>query len=196
MAFTLQFGFLPTHLGETRMKPAIAAALISLSLFSTAALAEEPAAAVSASGAAAEPAPKAYVSAFVGTTLVTRASSGEVLGPTQDISPMVGGGYVINETWAVELDIGPTFVVGNGYTGLAVQPGVVITLNSFFYVCARLLATVHPTLSFAAIPGVGLTYTFKGGWAPFLELDGVIARNATGGADLSALVSLGIAKYF
>ncbi len=178
------------------MKPILAAALMSLSLFSTTSFAEEPAAAVSTSGAAAEPSPKAYVSAFVGTTLVTRASGGEVAGPTQDISPMVGAGYLINETWAVELDIGPTFVVGNGYTGLAVMPGVVITLNSYLYVCARLLATVHPSLAFAAIPGIGLTYTFKGGWAPFAELDGVVARNATGGADLSAAFSIGLAKYF
>ncbi len=75
------------------------------------------------------------------------------------------------------------------------MPGVVITLNSYVYLCARLLATVQPSFALAGISGVGLTYTFKGGWAPFAELDGVIAQG-TGGAALSAALSIGVAKYF
>jgi hypothetical protein len=54
---------------------------------------------------------------------------------------------------------------------------------------------VHPTFALAGLPGVGVTYSFKGGWAPFAELDAVIAQG-TGGAALSAALSVGIAKSF
>jgi hypothetical protein len=166
------------------------------SLFvSSFAFAEGPSAEVSSGVSTSEPSPRAYVSVFAGTTLLTRGGAGDLAGPSKDFSPMVGAGYLINDTWAVELDVGPTFVAGTGYTGLALMPGVVITLNSYVYLCARLLATVHPGFALAGIPGIGLTYTFKGGWAPFAELDGVIAQG-TGGAAVSAAFSVGLEKFF
>lgn len=175
--------------------PALIAAL-SLALLVGSARAETPQAEVSASPEAPSASPKVYLSAFAGTTLLTRAAAGDVLGPSQDVTPMVGIGYVITDAWALELDLGPTFVASSGYSGLAVVPGVVFTVNSYLYLCGRLITTLHPTLAFAAEPGVGLTYTFKGGWAPFAELDAVILRNPAGGADLSAALAVGIAKYF
>jgi hypothetical protein len=172
--------------------------LAALAILSAASMvrAEAPAAAVSSSVEPAAAAPKFYVSAFLGTTLLARPAAGEVRGPNQDLTPMAGLGYLLTDAWALELDVGPTFVAGSGYSGLAVMPGVVYTVNSYLYLCGRVMITVHPTPAVAAVPGVGLSYTFKSGWAPFAELDGVILRNPTGGADLSAAVSIGVARYF
>lgn len=125
-------------------RTALLAALVVLSDASSV-RGDEPAAAVSLSGEPAAAAPRFYVSAFLGTTLLTRPAAGELRGPSQDLSPMVGLGYL---------------------------------------------------LTVAAVPGVGFSYTFKSGWAPFAELDGVILRNPTGGADLSAAVSIGVARSF
>ncbi len=111
---------------------------------------------------------------------------------------MVGFGYVVNAAWSVEVDLGLTWVRGSGYTGFALVPGLVFTVNPYVYLCGRLITIVHPSFSFAAEPGVGVTYTFSNGWAPFAELDGIISRSSTmmGGADVSAALSVGVAKYF
>ena len=176
------------------MKRLVFAVLLVVSS-SVAAAAAEPSPGVSVTLPEA-PAPKFYLSTFLGTTLVTRAVAGDVLGPSKDLTPMLGVGFILTDAWALELDVGPTFVAGPGYTGLAVMPGLVYTANSYVYLCARVMATVHPTLALAAVPGVGLSYTFKSGWAPFAELDGVIAGSAGGGATVSAAASIGIARYF
>jgi hypothetical protein len=168
---------------------------VSAAALASTAWAQSPQAEVTSSVSVA-PSPKLYLAAFAGTTLVTRGSAGTLLGPSQDVTPMVGIGYVLTPSWSLELDVGPTFVAGTGYTGLALVPGVVFTVNSYLYLCGRVITILHPSVAFIAQPGVGLSYTFSGGWAPFAELDFVIASSALGGADVSAALAVGVAKYF
>jgi hypothetical protein len=143
-----------------------------------------------------EASPSLYVTAFAGTTLLN-STAGALNGPSRDVSPTVGAGYLLNDKWALELDVAATWVVGN-YAGLAVVPGVVYTINQYLYACARLIAIVHPSFSFAAEPGVGFTYPLPNGWAPFAELDGVLTLGTTSRSviDVAGGLSIGIAKYF
>ncbi len=142
--------------------------------------------------------PTAYVAAFLGTTLATRATEGALGGPLGDVSPMLGVGYLLDAKWAVELDLGPTLVVGTGYTALAVVPGLVFTANDWLYACLRACLTVHPTPLVSLMPGVGVSKTFESGWAPFAELDLVVVSSASprGGADLAAAIAVGVSRYF
>ncbi len=64
--------------------------LLTSLLVSTFALAEGPSAEVTSGVSTSEPSPKAYVSVFAGTTLLTRGGAGDLAGPSRDFTPMVG----------------------------------------------------------------------------------------------------------
>ena len=144
--------------------------------------------------APAAPAPRYYSTVFAGTTLAWRASGERFAGPSRDVSPMVGVGYLLTDTVALELDLGPTFLP-EGYGSFSLVPGVVWSFNPYVYAAARALVSVDPARSVIFSPGVGATYAFSNGLAPFVELS-ALGHPKKGGPDLGAGVSAGVSYYF
>jgi hypothetical protein len=56
------------------------------------------------------------------TTLFHKPNVGSASGWQEDIGPVVGYGRYVTDTVALELDIGPSFVHGSGYSGLFLVP--------------------------------------------------------------------------
>jgi hypothetical protein len=105
--------------------------------------------------AAPEASPLNYVGAGAATTLFHKPNSGPASGWQEDIGPVVGYGRYITDTIALELDLGPSFVRGSGYSGFFLVPGAVWSFSTHFYVAARFLVEVDPQIDFAVFPGIG-----------------------------------------
>ena len=174
------------------------AAVVLATIFSNLARAE-PAAPLSAESSAA-PKPPAdafapnYFAAMVGTTLAYRAPHRAFAGTQGDVSPMIGYGRFLTKTIAVELDLGPT-VIGGALTSFTLMPGVVWAFHPNVYGAARFLVPVHPQVNLGVAPGIGFTYTFAGGIAPFAEFNAV-SMVARGAPDLGVAASLGAVYGF
>lgn len=139
--------------------------------------------------------PHWYATVFAGTTLASRAG-GAVSGPSRDVTPMVGVGYLLSDAWALELDLGPTFLP-EGYGSFSLTPGVVWSFSKNFYAAGRVTVPVHPSLGALVVsPGVGATVAFDSGLAPFVELDALAWRGAAGGVDLGGVVAVGVSYFF
>lgn len=126
-----------------------------------------------ASPAAPTPAasPLNYVGAGTATTLFHKPNSGPASGWQEDIAPVVGYGRYITNTIALELDLGPSFVRGSGYSGFFLVPAAVWSFSTHFYVAARFLVEADPQIDFALFPGIGAIYTFPNQVALGLELN-------------------------
>ena len=113
---------------------------------------------------------RVYGAALVATTLVYRAPNGDTTAPVKDMSPIVGLGYLLNDTTSVELDVGPTFMDGE-YVSLTLVPSVNWNFGKYFYSTSRFLIMVDPFVNIAWLPGVGTYYAFDSGLAPFAEVE-------------------------
>ncbi len=71
-----------------------------------------------------------YGVGLIATTLALRPGGGSFDGPQEDITVDVGVGYFLSDEFAVEIDIGPTFVSGE-YVALALVPAVIEPRISF-----------------------------------------------------------------
>jgi hypothetical protein len=134
----------------------------------TSARADEPA---SPAGPAPEASPLNYVGAGAATTLFHKPNSGPASGWQEDIAPVVGYGRYITSTIALELDVGPSFVRGSGYSGFFFVPAAVWSFSTHFYVAARFLVEADPQIDFAVFPGIGGIYTFSNQVSLGLELN-------------------------
>lgn len=118
-----------------------------------------------APAAAPEPAPAAtplnYLTVAATTTLFHKPNSGSASGWQEDIGPVVGYGRYVTDTVALELDLGPSFVRGSGYTGFFLVPAAVWSFSTHVYAAARFLVEVDPEANFALFPGIGGVYTFN-----------------------------------
>jgi hypothetical protein len=101
-----------------------------------------------APAAAPEPAPAAtplnYLTVAATTTLFHKPNSGSASGWQEDIGPVVGYGRYVTDTVALELDLGPSFVRGSGYTGFFLVPAAVWSFSTHVYAAARFLVEVDP----------------------------------------------------
>ncbi len=115
--------------------------------------------------AAPEPAPAAtplnYLTVAATTTLFHQPNSGSASGWQKDIGPVVGYGRYVTDTVALELDLGPSFASGSGYTGFFLVPAAVWSFSTHVYAAARFLVEVDPEIDLALFPGIGGVYTFN-----------------------------------
>jgi hypothetical protein len=152
-----------------------------------------------ASPAAPAPTPAAsplnYVGAGAATTLFHKPNSGPASGWQEDIAPVVGYGRYITNTIALELDLGPSFVRGSGYSGFFLVPAAVWSFSTHFYVAARFLVEADPQIDFALFPGIGAIYTFPNqvGLGLELNLESFIGRGNPG---FAVVVTPGIEYSF
>jgi len=143
-------------------------------------------------GSAAAPAPVNYVAGFVGTTLAYRPNGGSWDGWQRDATTLLGYGRQVTPKLALELDAGPTWV--SGYSGFALTPGLVYSLNPSVYVAARFAVPVDPELNLVLLPGIGLSHAF-GRAMPTLELN-VSSAVGRGKPDLGVSLTLGLLVFF
>jgi hypothetical protein len=112
-----------------------------------------------------------YTTVLVGTTLAFRPSGGKFSGAQKDITPMIGGGYYLTSRLAAEVDLGPTYDSAGNYVAFSFVPGIIYSLNNYLYVSSRFSIPSKPEASFSIFPGIGVTYPFKSGFAPYLEVN-------------------------
>ncbi len=110
--------------------------------------------------AAAAATPLNYVTVAATTTLFHKPNVGPSSGWQEDIGPVVGYGRYVTDTVALELDIGPSFVRGTGYSGLFLVPSAIWGFSTHVYAAARLLVELDPQADLALFPGIGGVYTF------------------------------------
>jgi len=67
------------------------------------------------------------------TTLFHKPNVGSASGWQEDIGPVVGYGRYVTDTVALELDIGPSFVHGSGYSGLFLVPSAIWGFSTHVY---------------------------------------------------------------
>jgi hypothetical protein len=147
-------------------------------------------------GRAADPAPPPanYVAGFLGTTLAYKPPDGSWDGWQKDFSTTLGYGRQITPKLALELDLGPTWVSGSGYSSFALVPGVVWTINPTVYAAARFVVPVDPQTNFVLLPGIGLSRAF-GRVMPTLELN-LSSAVGRGDPDLGVTLTAGLLVFF
>jgi hypothetical protein len=128
------------------------------------------------------------------TTIAYRPPGGRLDGPQQDVTPEVGVGYFAGDTLAFEIDFGPTFVKSE-YAAFAVVPAVIWAFHANIYAAGRFIVPVDPELNLVLLPGIGGTYAFASGWAPFVELD-LASAIGRGDPDLGVALALGVTYLF
>jgi hypothetical protein len=143
---------------------------------------------------AAAPAPVNYVAAFVGTTLAYRPNGGSWDGWQKDFTTLLGYGRQVTPKLALELDAGPTWVSGSGYSSFALTPGLVYSFNPSVYAAARFAVPVDPEPNLVLLPGIGLSHAF-GRLMPTLELN-VSSAVGRGKPDLGVTLTLGLLVFF
>ncbi len=149
--------------------------------------------------AASAPAPAAsplnYVVAAATTTLFHKPNSGPASGWQEDIGPVVGYGRYVTDTIALEMDLGPAFAHGSGYTGFFLVPAAVWSFSTHVYAAARFLVELDPQVDLALFPGIGGVYTFPNQISVTLELnlESFIGR---GNPDFAVALTPGIVYSF
>jgi hypothetical protein len=156
------------------LRPSVVIAIVLVPGTVTLARADEPASLAAPAPAPAhalEATPLNYVGVGAATTLFHRPNSGPASGWQEDIGPVIGYGRYVTETIALELDLGPSFVRGSGYSGFFLVPGAVWSFSTHFYAAARFLVEADPQIDFAVFPGIGAIYTFPDQISLGLELN-------------------------
>jgi len=140
------------------------------------------------------PAPANYVATFLGTTLWYRPHGGSWDGWQKDATTLLGYGRQLTPKLALEVDLGPTWVNGSGYTGFAITPGLVWSINSSVYAAARFAIPVDPETNLVLLPGLGLSHAF-GRVMPTLEVN-VSSAVGRGKPDLAVTLTAGLLVFF
>jgi len=138
--------------------------------------------------------PSNYVAGFLGTTLAYKPPGGSWDGWQKDFSTTVGYGRQLTPKLALELDLGPTWVSGKGYSSFALVPGLVWTINPHVYAAARFVVPVDPETNFVLLPGIGLSHAF-GRVLPTLELN-LSSAVGRGDPDLGVTLTAGLLVFF
>ena len=138
--------------------------------------------------------PSNYVAGFLGSTLAYKPPGGSWDGWQKDFSITVGYGRQLTPKLALELDLGPTWVSGSGYSSFALVPGVVWTINPTVYAAARFVVPVDPQTNFILLPGIGLSRAF-GRVMPTLELN-LSSAVGRGDPDLGVTLTAGLLVFF
>ena len=97
--------------------------------------------------------PSNYVAALLGTTLGYKPPGGSWDGWQKDFSTTLGYGRQLTPKLALELDLGPTWVSGSGYSSFALVPGLVWSFNPTVYAAARFVVPVDPEPNLVLLPG-------------------------------------------
>ena len=139
--------------------------------------------------------PSNYVAAFLGTTLGYKPPGGSWDGWQKDFSTTVGYGRQLTPKLALELDLGPTWVSGTGYSSFALVPGVVWSFNPTVYAAARFVVPVDPEPNLVLLPGIGLSHMFGGRVMPTLELN-LSSAVGRGDPDLGVTLTAGVLVFF
>jgi hypothetical protein len=140
-------------------------------------------------------APSNYVAGFLGTTLAYKPPGGGSWdGWQKDFSTTIGYGRQVTPKLALELDLGPTWVNGNGYSSFALVPGVVWSIKPSVYAAARFVVPVDPELNLVLLPGLGLSRMF-GRVMPTLELN-LSSAVGRGDPDLGVTLTAGLLVFF
>jgi hypothetical protein len=108
--------------------------------------------------------------------------------------PLLGVGYFLFDTVAVELDVGPTLKSG-GYESFGLIPALVWRFHKILYATGRLMVTVDPELNLAVLPVLGVTHTLGVRTAPFFEL-GVRSTVRSGEPDFGLFHLIGLTYLF
>jgi len=145
-------------------------------------------------GPASAPPPSNYVATFLGTTLGYRPHGGSWDGWQKDATTLVGYGRQLTPKLALELDLGPTWVSGGGYSSFALTPGLVWSINPSVYAAARFAIPVDPELDLVLLPGLGLSHAF-GRVMPTLELN-LSSAVGRGKPDLGVTLTAGLLVFF
>ena len=176
------------------VRPCSLVAAAALAVSPSLARAEEPPAL--ASPAQEAPSPRFFVAVMASTTLASRPAGSSLSGPSRDVSPMVGLGYLLSDAWALELDAGPSFLPDEGYASFSLVPGIVYTFHPNFYAAARVTVPFHPSWGdVIAAPGLGATVALPGNLAPYLEAS-ALGWAGDGGLDVGAGVTAGVSLFF
>jgi hypothetical protein len=139
--------------------------------------------------------PSNYLAAFLGTTLGYKPPGGSWDGWQKDCSTTVGYGRQLTPKLALELDLGPTWVSGTGYSSFALVPGVVWSFNPTVYAAARIVVPVDPEPNLVLLPGIGLSHMFGGRVMPTLELN-LSSAVGRGDPDLGVTLTAGVLVFF
>ena len=150
---------------------------------------------VAGHGEDAAPPPVNYLAAFLGTTLGYKPPGGSWDGWQKDFSTTVGYGRQITPKLALELDLGPTWVSGSGYSSFALVPGLVWSFNPSVYAAARFVVPVDPEPNLVLLPGIGLSHMFGGRVMPTLELN-LSSAVGRGDPDLGVTLTAGLLVFF
>ena len=150
---------------------------------------------VAGHGEDAAPPPVNYLAAFLGTTLGYKPPGGSWDGWQKDFSTTVGYGRQITPKLALELDLGPTWVSGSGYSSFALVPGLVWSFNPTVYAAARFVVPVDPESNLVLLPGIGLSHMFGGRVMPTLELN-LSSAVGRGDPDLGVTLTAGLLVFF
>jgi hypothetical protein len=142
---------------------------------------------------AADPPPN-FAALFGATTVAFRPAGGSWEGAQHDLALTAGIGRYVSKTFALEVDLGPTWV-RRDYASFSVVPGAVWAFSPHAYLAARFPITVDPGSAAYAAPGFGLSHTFANGLTPTLEAN-VVARLGHGRTDLAMTVTLGLLYSF
>ena len=144
--------------------------------------------------AAAAPAPANYVAGFLGTTLAYQPHGGSWDGWQKDFTTTVGYGRQLTPKLALELDLGPTWLNGTGYSSFSLVPGLVWSFNPSVYAAARFAIPVDPEPNLVLLPGIGLSHAF-GRVMPTLELN-LSSAVGRGKPDLGVTLTAGLLVFF
>jgi hypothetical protein len=147
------------------------------------------------SRARADDPPPNYAALFGGTTVGFRSAGGSWDGAQHDLVLTGGVGRYVTPTFALELDLGPTWVKGD-YTSFSLVPGVVWAFSPHAYLTARFPITVDPETVAYAAPGFGLSHTFANGLTPILEFNLLVRFGQGRDPDLGVTVTVGILYGF
>jgi len=139
--------------------------------------------------------PSNYIAGFLGSTLAYKPPGASWDGWQKDFSTTVGYGRQLTPKLAVELDLGPTWVSGTGYSSFALVPGVVWSFNPTVYAAARFVVPVDPEPNLVLLPGIGLSHMFGGRVMPTLELN-LSSAVGRGDPDLGVTLTAGVLVFF
>ena len=112
-----------------------------------------------ASPAAAADLPPNFAAVFGATTVGFRPAGGSWEGAQHDLALTAGVGRYVSKTFALEVDLGPTWV-RRDYASFSVVPGVVWAFSPHAYLAARFTITVTNPLGPSDAIGATVTDTF------------------------------------
>jgi hypothetical protein len=141
------------------------------------------------------PLPANYVAGFLGTTLAYKPPGSSWDGWQKDFSTTLGYGRQVTPKLALELDLGPTWVSGGGYSSFALVPGLVWSFSPNAYAAARFAVPVDPEPNLVLLPGIGVCHLFGRRVMPTLELN-LSSAVGRGNPDLGVTLTAGLLVFF